>query len=142
MNWLEVLVLLVVATASVSAHMTMMFPMPRSHPLAVRAFNVSAKEVDIKCIMGPLNQGRNPPGCTFKELNFPCGGYKPNKKIVTKLVNSQAFNVSFFNQNFEDSIFFDDTIQGFFVNKELFDAKHGKDNQGRHNGGLIELLSR
>src|SRR5207244_9262724 len=131
---------LVLTLSSVSAHISLLFPLPRAHPLATKPpFNLSNAEVDAKCITAPLNKKSLSQKCAFKANRFPCGGYKPNKKIVTKIVASQVFNVSFFNLNFEDSILFDDIDQRFFVSKELFDAKHGKDNQGRHNGGLIEF---
>ncbi|RHZ35474.1 DNA-directed RNA polymerase [endosymbiont GvMRE of Glomus versiforme] len=116
----------------------MMFPIPRSHPLALKKpFNLSPEETD-KCIIGPLNKGRNPT-CESHELNFPCGGYKPNLKLVTKLKAGQVFNVSFLSLQYEDSIFFDEKEERFFVNKEFYDNHHKKDNQGRHNGGQCEF---
>lgn len=120
------------------AHMTLLHPMPRSHPLAA-AFGLNDKEIDFECLPGPLNKGKNSGKCSRKELKFPCGGYLPNKKLITKFEAGQIFNVSFFSQDFNSSVLFNSESKRFFVDKNFFDKNHKKDNQGRHNGGTCEF---
>ncbi len=112
--------------------------MPRAHPLSFK-FGLDNKDIDFECMEGPLNKGKNTEKCVKKELNFPCGGYVPNEKLVTRFEAGQIFNVSFFSQGLNDSIFFNNDQNRFYVDKELFDKNHAKDNQGRHNGGDCEF---
>lgn len=111
------------------AHMTLLFPIPRAHPLSGGS----------ECIAGPLNKGKNPGKCAEQELKFPCGGYSPNSNIVTKLESGKTFNVSFFNLEFKDSVFFSKDQNRFLVNRDFFEKNHKNDNQGRHNGGTCEF---
>lgn len=125
-----------------TAHMTLLNPIPRSHPLASRFFDLKDNEVDFDCLEGPLNKGKNDGKCKKKELRFPCAGYSPNSKLVTQLKAGQVISISFYSQEFDDDeniVIFDKKQKMIFVNKEKFDAKHLKANQGRHNGGTCEF---
>jgi len=118
--------------------MTLLHPMPRAHPLSA-VFGLKDEEIDFECLPGPLNKGKNSGKCTRKELKFPCGGYLPNKKLLTKFEAGQIFNVSFFSQDFNNSVIFNNESKRFFVDKDFFNKNHQKDNQGRHNGGTCEF---
>jgi len=98
--------------ASVTAHTSIIFPPPRAHPL-----NPNAVAKDFQCIMAPLNGGS---GCPKK--TFPCGGYKPDKKVVTTFNAGQVIDVKFFNQNLPD-----------------IETADPNADQARHNGGLCEF---
>lgn len=116
------------------AHMTLIFPMAREHPLSTQ---LGLKGND--CVAGPLNKGKNPGKCEINELKFPCGGYSPNAKLVTQLKAGQTLNVSFFSLPFQDSVEFNKEQNRFLIKKDLFIKNHKNDNQGRHNGGTCEF---
>ncbi|KAG9293815.1 hypothetical protein G9A89_019153 [Geosiphon pyriformis] len=113
MKFLLCISLLFAIVTFVSAHSSMKFPLPRGSPL-----NPNASVKDFACITSPLNGG---PGCAPKK--FPCGGYKPDRKITQVFKAGQVIDVSFYNPNFP---------------KGPKSGDERKD-QARHNGGLCEF---
>jgi len=97
-------------------HMTLLFPISRAHPLILSGSN--------ECIAGLLNKGKNPEKCAEQELKFSCGRYSSNSNIVTKLESGKTFNVSFFNLEFKDSVFFSKDQNKFLVNRDFFEKNH------------------
>ncbi|CAG8455083.1 3876_t:CDS:1, partial [Acaulospora colombiana] len=87
-------------------------PPTRGHPK-----NPNAAVQDFSCIAAPLNGGA---GCAPKA--FPCGGYPPDKQIVTTLTAGEIISVEFFNQNIPDP-----------------SVANPNTDQARHNGGLCEF---
>ncbi|CAG8484288.1 10859_t:CDS:2 [Ambispora gerdemannii] len=113
MKFLTCLALLVTSIASVSAHTTMGYPLPRGHPN-----NPNAATKDYNCLTTPLNGG---PGCAPKA--FPCGGYPQDTKITQTFKAGDVIDVKFWNPNFPNGPQPGDESK----------------NQARHNGGLCEF---
>ncbi|KAG9302543.1 hypothetical protein G9A89_007247 [Geosiphon pyriformis] len=99
--------------ALVSAHSSMMNPLPRGHPL-----NPNAATKDFACITAPYNGGA---GCPVKP--FPCGGYQPDTKVTQVYKAGEIIDVKFWNPNFPNAL----------------TAADADRDQARHNGGLCEF---
>ncbi|CAG8561197.1 6301_t:CDS:2 [Ambispora leptoticha] len=99
---------------AVSAHTSMLYPLPRGHPQ-----NPNAAENDTECITAPLNECKN----STKVKTFPCGGYPIDSKITQIFHAGEVINVSFWNSNFS--------------NGPQPGREH--DDQARHNGGQCEF---
>jgi len=52
-----------------TAHMTLLHPMPRAHPLSA-VFGLKDEEIDFECLPGPLNKGKNSGKCARSRSNI------------------------------------------------------------------------
>ncbi|CAG8605179.1 4084_t:CDS:2 [Ambispora leptoticha] len=100
--------------AVVSAHTTIVYPLPRGHPL-----NPNAAVKDYTCITAPLT----PSGNCSTGKPFPCGGYPKDTNITQVFYAGDIISVKFWTSSVPN---------GPQPGSESTD-------QARHNGGLCEF---
>lgn len=106
--------LAMVSLPTLHAHLSMIYPLPRGHPL-----NPNAGAIDYDCRDAPLYGG-----CGKVEKAYPCGGYPPDKQIVQTFQAGQIVEVQFNNGDY---------------GSPGQAALTPKSDQARHAGGLCEF---
>ncbi|CAG8679231.1 4872_t:CDS:1, partial [Ambispora gerdemannii] len=82
MKFFSTFTILSSCVAAVSAHTSIIYPLPRGHPQ-----NPNAAVKDYNCIIAPITPAGN---CTTK--SFPCGGYPMDTKITQVFYAGDVIN--------------------------------------------------